>query len=260
MRQPPAVVRALWGTEFLRPDGATSDWWASLRMLAERAEGSTDELVERARSAIARSELSRGRPMFESLEESIEHALGERCSSPRLSVRVEEGTHGRRITVSLGAGIRGNVRAMAILQGGLLAVLSVLTAEVGTGDLTARGFELDVGRQSRSFRARLAARGLEDDVLALGLDPDRLGRLVEDGPSSASPPKLTLRGLETQFLLTPTQGRIALRLASGSSLREAADSLDITYATARTHLKQVFAKLDVRTQPGLVAKLLGVKP
>jgi DNA-binding CsgD family transcriptional regulator len=259
MRQPPPIVRALLETVFSRAD-ARLCWWDSLRALAETSKGSRADLIERSRSAVARSELCRARHMFESLEESLAHVFAESSPPPVLSVRVEgDALVGRRIMVALRADVRGSVRAMAALQGALVAVLSVLSAEVSAKRLSARGFELAMGLRASTFRARLAARGLGEDVVALGLDPDKLGCLVE-GVHTDAPPKLTLRLLETRFSLTPTQGRVALRLASGSSLREASESLKMTYGTARTHLKQIFAKLEVRTQSGLVAKLLGVKP
>jgi DNA-binding CsgD family transcriptional regulator len=54
---------------------------------------------------------------------------------------------------------------------------------------------------------------------------------------------------------TRSEAALAVRLAHGVSLRAAADAMGLTYATARIYLKSVFRKLDVHSQPQLVAAL-----
>lgn len=73
-----------------------------------------------------------------------------------------------------------------------------------------------------------------------------------DPETSARPP---LEHLRTAFGLTVAEARLASRLAAGERLESAADALGITYATARTQLKSIFAKLDVSRQSELVAVL-----
>lgn len=53
--------------------------------------------------------------------------------------------------------------------------------------------------------------------------------------------------------LTPAETRIAEFLGIGGTLRSAADANGITYETARTHLRAVFAKLGIGRQSELVA-------
>ncbi len=55
---------------------------------------------------------------------------------------------------------------------------------------------------------------------------------------------------------TPSESRLAELMAEGLSLREAAQTMGITYGSARMYLKIVFHKLGVRTQSQLVARLL----
>ena len=61
--------------------------------------------------------------------------------------------------------------------------------------------------------------------------------------------------LDPRFGLTPAERRLAVQLACGLSLRQSADHLGITYQTARTQLKAVFAKTGTSRQAELVALL-----
>jgi DNA-binding CsgD family transcriptional regulator len=57
------------------------------------------------------------------------------------------------------------------------------------------------------------------------------------------------------FALTPSEARFARAMATGATLADAAAAQSITKETARTHLKRIFAKMDVRRQAELVAKI-----
>jgi len=61
--------------------------------------------------------------------------------------------------------------------------------------------------------------------------------------------------VQSAFGLTPSESRLAVRLASGLSLREAAQALGISYQTVRTKLKFVFQKTGVRRQAELILLL-----
>lgn len=73
-----------------------------------------------------------------------------------------------------------------------------------------------------------------------------------DPDSAAQPPEAHLK---VAFGLSAAEARLASRLATGERLEAAAEALGITYHTARTELKRVFAKLDVSRQSELVAVL-----
>jgi len=57
------------------------------------------------------------------------------------------------------------------------------------------------------------------------------------------------------FGLTPAESRLAAALSDGSTLIEAAKALNISWETARTQLKAVFAKTNTHRQSELVALL-----
>lgn len=58
------------------------------------------------------------------------------------------------------------------------------------------------------------------------------------------------------FGLTPKEAVLALRLASGRTLQEAAEDLGISQGTARAHLRSIFAKTGIDRQTKLVRALL----
>lgn len=67
-------------------------------------------------------------------------------------------------------------------------------------------------------------------------------------------------GLGQLFGLTRAESAIAVRLAHGQAVRTLADELGITYETARTTLKRVFAKTGVRRQAELVTLIHNALP
>ena len=62
--------------------------------------------------------------------------------------------------------------------------------------------------------------------------------------------------LHRRFGLTPSEGQLAVHLATGETLRMASSTLGITYETARTQLKTVFAKTRTNRQTELVVVIL----
>lgn len=58
------------------------------------------------------------------------------------------------------------------------------------------------------------------------------------------------------FGLTPSEARLAIELANGATLKEAAETRGITYESARTQLKIIYAKTDTHTQSQLVSVVL----
>jgi DNA-binding CsgD family transcriptional regulator len=67
--------------------------------------------------------------------------------------------------------------------------------------------------------------------------------------------KLEPTAVAKAFGLSPAEKALASLLGSGSSPRQAAEKLGITYETARTQLKAIFAKTGVHRQSELVALL-----
>ncbi|WP_152047703.1 helix-turn-helix transcriptional regulator [Aureimonas psammosilenae] len=63
--------------------------------------------------------------------------------------------------------------------------------------------------------------------------------------------------LRRRFGLTPMQTRVAMQLRQGRSVAEAADALDLSSATVRTHLKALFACTGTNRQTELALLLHG---
>jgi DNA-binding CsgD family transcriptional regulator len=66
--------------------------------------------------------------------------------------------------------------------------------------------------------------------------------------------------LQRLYGLTPSQARLADRLATGLTLSEAAGQLGVTTASARQYLKMIFQKTGTGSQAQLVRKVLMVLP
>jgi DNA-binding CsgD family transcriptional regulator len=66
-----------------------------------------------------------------------------------------------------------------------------------------------------------------------------------------------LRGL---YHLTVTEARVALLIAHGEAPQRIALSLGIAMNTVRTHLKHIYAKMDVSDQAGLAGRVSGLLP
>jgi len=81
---------------------------------------------------------------------------------------------------------------------------------------------------------------------------DGLVLLLVDDPMRDSIPRRTDADLFGRaFHLTPAEARLAVHLAAGASLTEAAAALNVTRNTVRTHLRTIFGKTEVRRQSEL---------
>jgi DNA-binding CsgD family transcriptional regulator len=70
------------------------------------------------------------------------------------------------------------------------------------------------------------------------------------------PPQLNAEQIAAQFALTVAESRLAVRLAEGRTVTEAAKLAGISLATARTHLRNIFAKTATSRQSELALLLL----
>jgi pimeloyl-ACP methyl ester carboxylesterase/DNA-binding CsgD family transcriptional regulator len=73
--------------------------------------------------------------------------------------------------------------------------------------------------------------------------------------ASRSARALSVEGIAMLFGLTTTEARLTQHLSIGRTLDEAANDLEISANTAKTHLKRVFAKVGVRRQSELVQSI-----
>lgn len=95
----------------------------------------------------------------------------------------------------------------------------------------------------RTARTRLAnAAGGPPSEYRMLLIRDPAHRLQRDG-----------RALATTFNLTPRESELACHLAAGVPLADFARQRHVSINTVKSHLKQIFRKLDVHNQVELVA-------
>jgi DNA-binding CsgD family transcriptional regulator len=66
--------------------------------------------------------------------------------------------------------------------------------------------------------------------------------------------------LRSQFGLTRAEAQLTLHLITGETLRSAAAKFDISYQTARTHLKNIFNKTGACRQAELVLVIFSALP
>ena len=152
------------------------------------------------------------------------------------------------------------------------------------GCLQVKDRQLVVGNREENRRFRqmvegmlaLQAKGGRPDVSALRIETSNsmtgVGLLCRAIPPAATPdagpsvvlffsdpekPRLSkVTILEQLFGLTLSEAKLALLLANGLSLDEAAEELGITRNTAKSHLSSTFAKTGVARQPSLVQLIL----
>ena len=127
----------------------------------------------------------------------------------------------------------------AALLGAPLATMSV------TSPVDGRRVAVQVSPVRGRDRDRLAAFRLRDPAVLVFLsDP-------------AAAPDLPERRLIDVYGLTATEARVALAVAAGGALADAAAQLAISLNTAKTHLARIFAKTGTRRQAE-VARLVTV--
>lgn len=132
-------------------------------------------------------------------------------------------------------------RAVAAQRSGAAGLVEVMRVRRPSGrpdiGVVVRPSTSNVGNQNERLTTSVAVF-LSSDM------PDAAARLV---PCEV---------IQKLFGLTPKEAMLALRLAAGESLQEAARELDISPNTARAHLRSIFGKTGVDRQAKLVRVLL----
>ena len=85
-----------------------------------------------------------------------------------------------------------------------------------------------------------------------GRQADQVGLLIR----REEPRSLSLARGTGIAELTPQQREVALLIVAGKSNREIADDLGLSFNTASSHVKQVYARLDVNERSAVAQKLL----
>lgn len=128
---------------------------------------------------------------------------------------------------------------------------AVKLARVEADSLAARAMQVPKGDGSGDLglilRSLPASEGVE------GRGSPSFALFLSDPQHAAYPPQQIIARL---FSLTPTEANLAMLLANGLTLDEAAAESSVSRNTARTHLRAVFAKTGVSRQSGLVRLIL----
>lgn len=99
----------------------------------------------------------------------------------------------------------------------------------------------------------LVVRSVAPEGSVSGRGTPSMALFISDPAQSAEPRRQVISRL---FNLTQAEASLALHLAAGLSLDEAAEALSVSRNTARAHLRAVFAKTGVGRQAGLVRLIL----
>lgn len=108
---------------------------------------------------------------------------------------------------------------------------------------------MSVSRQSGQLNWGVVVQSISPDEWTEGKQRPSVAVFVRDTGGKADPPVKLAQQL---FQLTPAETLLAIQLANGLSLEEAAEALNIRRNTARAHLRSIFSKTGVRRQTELV--------
>lgn len=269
LADPKDLARSTLAREHLRDDGTihgtsavlvTSPFVAAVHVLGRRGGGAwEDGAPERLRA------------MTSALRRAVEVYV--RFRHQRATAQIDDAMLDRL-----------DVAALALSPAG-----RTLRANASARSLLARGdgiAELDGSLRCAHPRAEAALREAIANVLggevpeAVVIAPRRSGRrplllfvsaLREPSTGATRAVTVLARDAEPQdrraedllrsvFHLTPTEARLALAIAEGSTPAEAAELLGISVLTARTHLKRIFHKTATTRQAELVRLVLAEFP
>lgn len=108
---------------------------------------------------------------------------------------------------------------------------------------------MSVTRPSGKVAWGVVVQPIAPDDWSEGKHRPSVAVFVRDAEGRADPP---VRLAQQLFQLTPAETALAIQLANGLSLEEAAEALNIRRNTARAHLRSIFSKTGVRRQTELV--------
>ncbi len=108
---------------------------------------------------------------------------------------------------------------------------------------------MSVSRPSGKVSWGLIVQAMSPDQWTEGKHRPSVAVFVRDAEGKSYPPVKLAQQL---FQLTPAETTLAIQLANGLSLEEAAELLNIRRNTARAHLRSIFSKTGVRRQTELV--------
>lgn len=108
---------------------------------------------------------------------------------------------------------------------------------------------MSITRPSGKVNWGVVVQAITPDEWTEGKHRPCVAVFVRDAEGKSYPP---VRLAQQLFQLTPAETALAIELANGLSLEEAAEALNIRRNTARAHLRSIFSKTGVRRQTELV--------
>lgn len=108
---------------------------------------------------------------------------------------------------------------------------------------------VSISRPSGQLSWGVVVQSISSDQWTEGKQRPAVAVFVRDTEGKTQPP---VRLAQQLFQLTPAETMLAIQLANGLSLEEAAEELNIRRNTARAHLRSIFSKTGVRRQTELV--------
>lgn len=108
---------------------------------------------------------------------------------------------------------------------------------------------MSISRPSGRMGWGLIVQSIGSDQWTEGKQRPSVAVFLRDTEGRVDPP---VRLAQQLFHLTPAETALAIQLANGLSLEEAAELLNIKRNTARAHLRSIFSKTGVRRQTELV--------
>lgn len=128
-------------------------------------------------------------------------------------------------------------------------VRDALLQPPGSGGSVGLTEAMSVSRPSGQLSWGVVVQSISPDQWTEGKQRPSVAVFVRDTEGKAQPP---VRLAQQLFQLTPAETALAIQLANGLSLEEAAEALNIRRNTARAHLRSIFSKTGVRRQTELV--------
>ncbi len=152
--------------------------------------------------------------------------------------------------------VNGAVRADAVAENRELQrlVKQALNLNGEAGGRAAVVDAISITRKSARGKLGVLVRSLPRTGWSKGKRRPSVALFIRDAERKSEASREMVRRL---FDLTPAEASLALALANGLTLDEAAEGLNIRKNTARAHLRSIFSKIGVTRQTTLVRVLLG---
>jgi len=149
--------------------------------------------------------------------------------------------------------VNGALRADAAAENRELQRLVKQALSGETGGTPAVVDAISITRKSSRGKLGVLVRSLPRTGWSKGKRRPSVALFIRDAERKSEASREMVRRL---FDLTPAEASLALALANGLTLDEAADQLNIRKNTARAHLRAIFSKIGVTRQTTLVRVLL----